>query len=466
MQLSLNRLPIEPAAPTSAMTEPAKTLYFNLLAPETGDGSRAAAADYLDRQLTAAAELPCDLPDDPEALPGWLAAGAAAVGREYQSYLDEREAGAPRRYFVHKAHAQHFLRGVAPTKLVDGAWLYGLLHRFADPRFALPIQAYLEELGEGRAEKNHVALYRKLLAGQGCDDWQELDDTHFVQGAIQLALAENAERFLPEVLGFNLGYERLPLHLLITACELRELGIDPYYFILHVTVDNVGDGHAKKAVNSLFAAWPRVGNSTDFYRRLRNGYRLNDLGASTPAVIDDFDPEREVVAVLRKKSALGRFMHSGHTRFAGRDVNEWLAEPGRVPGFLSVLQQRGWIKRHQNPDTSPFWRLIEGPRARMFGVFSTRQRQLIYDWIAGDWTRRGDTADPVRPCSSRPPRSSTGSVAPDDNFDAEIRLLKRRLAGEPDRGARLRMLVPLLAPALHSTHSGLFATRTFGRLFH
>ena len=115
---------------------------------------------------------------------------------------------------------------MAPTKLVDGAWLYGLLQRWDDARFTALIQTYLEELGDGLPEKNHVVLYRKLLASQGCDDWRELDDEHFVQGAIQLALAEHAEQFLPEIIGFNLGYEQLPLHLLITSYELTELGVD------------------------------------------------------------------------------------------------------------------------------------------------------------------------------------------------------------------------------------------------
>jgi hypothetical protein len=64
----------------------------------------------------------------------------------------------------------------------------------------------------------------------------------------------NAEKFLPEVIGFNLGYEQLPLHLLITAYELKELHIDPYYFTLHITVDNADSGHAKQAVDAVFSA--------------------------------------------------------------------------------------------------------------------------------------------------------------------------------------------------------------------
>ena len=48
----------------------------------------------------------------------------------------------------------------------------------------------------------------------------DLPDRFYTQGALQLALDQNAEEFLAGVIGFNLGYEQLPLHLLITAREL------------------------------------------------------------------------------------------------------------------------------------------------------------------------------------------------------------------------------------------------------
>lgn len=321
MQLTTRSLPSMPASVPRMATQPSRELYFALFR-DVDDEARMAAADYLRSQLEAAAALPCDLPQDPRDLQSWLEQRTARVGRQYQAYLQQRRAGAPRRYFSGKAHALHFLRGVAPTKLVDGAWLYGLLQRWDDPRFTLLIQTYLEELGEGRPEKNHVVLYRKLLASQGCDDWQQLDDEHFVQGAIQLALAEHAERFLPEIIGFNLGYEQLPLHLPITAYELTELGIDPYYFTLHVTVDNADSGHAKKAVQSLLDAWPQVADGAEFYRRVRAGYRLNELGASTVSVIGDFDLQREVLRIFEKKAGVGQFVHSDYCRFEGRTVNQ------------------------------------------------------------------------------------------------------------------------------------------------
>ena len=453
-----------------------KDLYFALLDDPSSEVARNQAAEYLNHQLEAAADLPCDLPEDPAGLTDWLSGHTERVGLQYQAYLDSRRAGAPRRYFSSKAHALHFLRGVAPTKLVDGAWLYGLLQRWDDPRFQGLIQTYLEELGEGLPEKNHVVLYRKLLASMGCDDWHSLDDDHFVQGAIQLALAENAERFLPEVIGFTLGYEQLPLHLLITSYELTELGIDPYYFTLHVTVDNADNGHAKKAVQSLQAAWPQVGDSAEFYRRVGNGYRLNELGASTLSVIGDFEIEREVHRVLEKKSAVGQFVHSDYCRFEGRTVNQWLAEPELIGRFLDVMQQRGWIKRNQDPQASRFWQLITGEQAPMFGVFSSHEQQLIHDWIAGDWLAEQSAKSPRPPLSLAQRQRQANGRAPEpaaaplraeagNDFDEEAQQLNQQLARLPSRAARMNHLLPLLAPTRHHGNAGLLATRLFTGLF-
>ncbi|MEB2328222.1 MAG: iron-containing redox enzyme family protein [Pseudomonas sp.] len=467
MPMTLHRLPAAPRAADPRPTQESRELYFALL-----DGaSREDAAHYLQDQLQRAATLPCDLPDDPAALDTWVMQRTEAVGHQYQAYLDQRRAGGARRYFSSKAHALHFLRGVAPTKLVDGAWLYGLLQRWDDGRFTALIQTYLEELGEGQPEKNHVVLYRKLLASQGCDDWQQLDDEHFVQGAIQLALAEHAERFLPEVIGFNLGYEQLPLHLLITAYELTELGIDPYYFTLHVTVDNADNGHAHKAVQGLRAAWPQMGDGAAFYQRVRNGYRLNDLGASTVSVIGDFDLSTEVQRIFEKKAAVGQFVHSDYCRFEGRTVNQWLAED--VEQFLAVLETRGWIKRGHDLQESRFWQLIVGEQAPMFGVFSAYEQQMIHDWIADDWQADGKRSPrsallkgQARFNARRPAADSTAPQATAGNdFDAELQLLEQQLARQPDRAAHMRLLLPLLAPQRHHSAVGLLATRLFNGLF-
>ena len=490
------------AAPDGEMAATgAKPVYFALL-DESGEAgrnpssARAASRAFLSQQLETAATLACDLPDHVRGLSTWLEDGAQRAGRLYRAYLDGRQAGAPRRYFSSKSHALYFLRSVAPTKLVDGAWLYGLLPRWSDARFASLIGIYLEELGEGVAGKNHVALYRKLLDSYGCDDWQDLSDDRFVQGAIQLALAHHAADFLPEVIGFNLGYEQLPLHLLITAYELDELGIDPYYFTLHVTIDNAASGHARKSVQGVLDALPRAAQMDEaFYRRVANGYKLNMLGVDTPSIIKSFDLAREVVATFAGKAAIGSQLHSGYCRVAGRTVNDWLGDPAQLPTFLASLEQMGWIKRNQNPEESRFWKLIHGERAKMFGVFTAYEQQLIYDWISGTSGREeGEPVAETRPSAvafarrrrkaqmsgldaSRPRVTAASDArgvirgrashhfAAADDFTAELRLLEEKLAALSSKEEMMAALVPLMSPALHHTSAGLMATRIFARLF-
>lgn len=52
----------------------------------------------------------------------------------------------------------------------------------------------------------------------------------------QLTVSIFPDRLMPEAIGFNLAYEQLAYHLLVTIYELKKLKIDPYYFVLHVYV--------------------------------------------------------------------------------------------------------------------------------------------------------------------------------------------------------------------------------------
>lgn len=457
----------------------ARELYFALYADPLNT-ARAGEA-YLREQIAAVQDIPADLPPTLAQLPAWIEARSEAVGIQYREYLAARKGGAPRRYFHTKAHALNFIKSVAPTKLVDGSWLYGMLRHWDNPDFHPLIKTYLEELGEGVPDKNHVTLYRKLLATHGIDGWEQLSDDHFVQGAIQLALGHNAERFLPEVIGFNLGYEQLPLHLLITSYELNEFGIDPYYFQLHVTVDNAATGHAQKAVQALLDLMPQVGDRAAFYKRVLDGYRLNELGASTNSVIAEFDLQDELVTVLAQKSTVGKNMHSDYCRVAGRSVNDWLAEPGQIPAFLSALESAGWIKRGEEVANSRFWRLIEGERAEMFGVFSSYEQQVLRDWIVSvpgatvkqertlTWRARQRTLDNLGQHAERgtsfPERGLIRRrAARDTDSSNELGLLEQRVAAAAGKPEAMALLLELMTPANHHGAAGLMATRMYTQL--
>jgi len=464
---------------------------------EVEAGAADTAAHWLRGLLDAAGPAPSTLPKGADAFAAWSAVHHDLVGIQYKQYLGQRKAGAPRRFFSNKAHALFFLKGVAPTKLVDGAWLFGLLKHWEQGEMRPLITTYLEELGNGVPEKNHVVLFQQLIDSHGCAQWQGLPDEYFVQGLIQLALAYNADQFLPELIGYNLGYEQLPLHLLITACELNELGIDPYYFTLHVTVDNAGSGHARKAWEALHKLTPQVGNLAAFLRRVEAGYRLNDLGVGTEAVIDAFDLHGELVGILRAKTAVGKNMHSDYCKVGGRSLNDWMADPGQVPALLTALEAQGWFTRGQAPEDSRFWELIQGDRAHMFGVFSAYEQQVLHDWIATPPHPQAAAVLP-RVASHRARQRAAGVNGvngvngafggrarqvrdsaergiirhrfPDgahgwESVSCELRLLEAKLAAAGSKQDAIAMLIARMSPASHHSSAGLMATRIFSRLY-
>lgn len=446
---------------SATRSEPWQRIYQGLLT-EPRDAKQL-ARDFLETCLQDAVALPCDLPDSPSELHAWSFRGVKKVTQDYAAYLARRRAGGGRQYFSHRAHALCFLRSVAPTKLVDGAWLYGTLPHWRDVRLQPLVRTYLEELGDGVPGQNHALLYRRLLAAEGCDELSQLDDSLYLQGAIQLALGHMADDYLPEVIGYNLGYEQLPLHLLISAFELEELDIDPYYFLLHVTIDNSATGHAAKAVRAVLDNLPRVGDAKNFYRRVALGYRLNDLGESSRTIIRDFDLQQELFSMFEHKRAIAGQVHSDYCRIEGRTVNQWLSADEGIGGFLDALQSRGWIKRHQDPVNSRFWSLVQGEGAEMFGVFNAYEQQLIHDWIAGDWLRAPAAAQPSnRPFQKNRQRSGVLPV-PQSELHSEQQLLQEQLQrlNPAQREARL---IELLAPVYHPTSAGLTATRMFSAL--
>ncbi|WP_423204024.1 iron-containing redox enzyme family protein [Pseudomonas kribbensis] len=423
---------------------------YELLLKEEPEAD-AVASMFLQRHLASTNTIANELPEDPEQLFAWSQSRCAAVAEQYAYYLGSRRTGAGRQYFHNRSHALYFLQHVGPTKLVDGAWLAGVLQHVPDIRFDHLLEIYLEELGDGVPSQNHVRIYRQLLTEHACDDLSGLSDECFLQGAIQLALGRCADLMLPEVIGYNLGYEQLPLHLLISAYELHELGIDPHYFRLHVTIDNASTGHAHRAVQALHDLLPPGEQRAAFYRRVTQGYRLNDLGAGSATVIQAFDLQREVMTMLERKAVFGRHMHSDYCRIENRTVNQWLATPGQMAAFLDALIRKGWIKRGEDPVESRFWQLIDGSPAVMFGVFSSYEKQLMHDWIADGWQNAKQRA--------REPVKAVDELA-EAVSDSETQALQRTLQTQSPV-EQMKTLIPWLAPQRHWRPAGLFATRRF-----
>ncbi|MNY24551.1 hypothetical protein D3C86_1582760 [compost metagenome] len=157
--------------------------------------------------------------------------------------------------------------------------------------------------------------------------------------------------------------------------------------------------------------------------------------------------------MLERKRPFGQHMHSDYCRFEGKTVNQWLSASEQLPGFLAALENKGWIKRHQDPQASRFWQLIDGDGAAMFGVFSPYEKQLLHDWIGGNWRPEHSPAS-VR----RGTGASAEPLVPGN--DPDVASLQAALEGLAAH-EQMPVLIPWLSAHRHSHPAGLMATRRF-----
>lgn len=447
-----------------------KDFYHAFLQPKPSKDLFKQAKTFLDQHLAQAAQADCELPAQVDQLHDWMQHKLSSTGKAYQEYLRERKSGQPRRFFANKGEALLFLQRIEPVKRVDGAWLFGTLQRWADNRSEALIRTYLDELGNGCAQQNHVLLYQSLMSQEEIPPATQLDDMFYAQGSIQLALGLLGKDYLPEIIGFNLGYEQLPLHLLISTYELDELGIDPYYFNVHITIDNADSGHARKAVEALYAYLPLFEQREAFYQRVKNGYNLNQLGISSDQIIQSLDLEKAVLDIFAKKAVVGQLSHGNYCRIGGHSVNQWLEQPDKLTDFVAALQQSNWIKRHEDPQHSRFWQAIASDKGMMFGVFSRAEQQMIYDWIAGDWLHTAEAPRPIRYRAAHHSHTITQFEPMTlqqamQSKDADVCGLAKQLQQCQTNQEAFFLLIPFLGAGLHSSHCGLWATQQFLRLY-
>ena len=103
-----------------------------------------------------------------------------------------------------------------------------------------------------------------------------------------------------EMIGSNLGYEQLPLHLHISAYELNELGIDPYYFTVQIAVYNAGSGRTRQAVQAVLNALPEDPDArARFYQRVQMWFALNDIGSGATDIAKSLDLDAAMVGIVR-----------------------------------------------------------------------------------------------------------------------------------------------------------------------
>lgn len=280
----MTTLPLGRSAQGSA-GGPSRQLY--MLLREAPD--RAQATAYLQRRLAEAAALPPAWSGELAGLEAWLELRARNRSEEFRQYQAGRNEGAPRRHFATLAQARRFLCVQAPSLLAEGAWLHVVLDHWRQAAYMPLVKLYLDYLGKGVPGANHVARVRQVLAVQGCSNWNELEDAGFVQAAIRLSLASAGERYMPELIGYQLSVADQPASQASLLHELAELGIA-------LPPPPPSDTIVLNVLRALLgAAEPTQIN--DFLMRLELGYGLGRIGLQTlPATPEDGAPQDPPVA--------------------------------------------------------------------------------------------------------------------------------------------------------------------------
>ncbi|KAK0701439.1 hypothetical protein B0T21DRAFT_268364, partial [Apiosordaria backusii] len=367
-----------------------------------------------------------DSTDEPSTLASIIDIQQRKTSLEWEDYVQKRRMGGPRQMLRNRTAAVEWLKQMAPLKYVDGAWL-GHINRITTPFLFSSVvkiawQVLSEEYGDGDENKHHAHIYHKLMQDLApnlpspdelafTEPGQGMDDPSVWRAAVgQLVISLFPHDFLPEILGYNVHFESIKLETLIVAWELRELGIDPYYFNLHVSIDNAHSGHTAMALHAAQQYLEVVGSNfgadrkRQACRRLYAGFALSEyleqpihnapttdklmhVEERTSAWKRDVGAEERVADILYVKAARSSKIHcASRIRLGGRALSEWLD-----PSFLAASKERAtelvrhlaaadsWVRRGNSGESRFVRELLWG--GRMFGAFTSTEVAAVRAWI-------------------------------------------------------------------------------------
>lgn len=342
------------------------------------------------------------------------------IALKWDQYIARRQKGEPRELFKDRDEAEWWLKQLAPVKYVDGAWL-GHINRVTLPYGLLETirsawQVLSEELGDGDLKKNHAHIYRELLSSMKVNlppsydrdfihERHRLDELSVWKAAVaQLLICLFPHDLLPEILGFNLHFEEVSLETLMATKELREVGLDPNYFVLHVSIDNGHSGHTAMATEIVC----RYLEHTRFvegeaaaqraWKRVQAGYLLSSGLSSTTicppkskasesvAVVALNVAESETIKIFRDKAQVGHLIHCGsRSKIGRRKLVDWLdpvalqSKQWQMNLLDDLSNSRVWVRKGDS-SKSRFVQELEWGGV-MFGSFTGDECDVVKRWI-------------------------------------------------------------------------------------
>ena len=376
-------------------------LLVNLLSEAIAENQKSSSSSILAVECFNAANLQSFLQsEDDNVTIGW------------KEYLARRKSGLPMELFQSKEEAGEWLKQSAPAKFVDGAWL-GHVNKVTTsfnlrPTTKIAWQVFSEEYGDGELSRHHVHVYQNLLHSVGCSlpKAHSADFTRPELGLDQLSVWKSAvaqllislfpNEMLPEILGFNLHYELLTIDTLKASKELEELKIDPYYFVLHISIDNADSGHTAIAMHSVCRYLEYVEKHEGeaamaiAWKRVQAGYLLSKSLPTTPesdSTAKNRPPvEAKLLRIFKDKARAAQHVHCGNrAKIGGRSLTQWLApetfesEVEQTEFLASLGGSKPWVFKGDSNRS----RLVKalGWNGKMFGAFTQKEVKVVKQWI-------------------------------------------------------------------------------------
>ncbi|KAL2855394.1 hypothetical protein BJY01DRAFT_204558 [Aspergillus pseudoustus] len=231
-----------------------------------------------------------------------------------------------------------------------------------------------------------------------------MDDPRSWKSAIaQLLISLFPNEFLPEILGFNMHYELISLEVMIAARELKEIGVDPLYFLLHVCIDNADSGHTAMALLNVIDYLDIVKETgredlQEQWKRVQAGYILSQTlvvscdGPDNPTYTGEgtsvYPLTAQVISIFKSKTSVSQKYHcQSKARIGSRTLAEWLDpqlwDHDETQKHLELLSALSRSKRWISPGRGRQSRLVQELTwgGRMFGAFTSDEVDVLAAWI-------------------------------------------------------------------------------------
>ena len=352
---------------------------------------------------------------DCQALSAFIHEEDDKISAQLEEYVIRRKNGGPRELFQTLEEARMWLIQRAPSKLVDGAWL-GHVHKVTTPFDLRAItknawQVMSEELGDGDLAKNHAAIYRNLMQTIGAQ-LPEADSPEFIEAKLghegdveiwksavtQLLISLFPNEFLPEILGFNMHFECLTWDTVRASQELKELRLDAYYFLLHISIDNSDSGHAamslKVVIDYLKHVQTKWGDAAlqKAWKGVQVGYLLSASSTvprepqpiATHCAYNRFAPD--LIRIFKAKASVAAKLHcASRVKLGSKKLSEWLdhrvleTKQGQADFLMSLSKARPWIRVGNSAGS----RLVSEFEwnGKMFGALTETELEVLKNWI-------------------------------------------------------------------------------------